>query len=174
VLNAAPHSEFDGVRVDGSRVGVRRPFAWRLYCPRTGRRMAVLEGPAHPGGARAFAVLVAIHKQKQQANPVMYQGGARDSRITPTAKKGGGAYDQSAKPKYYIELDGAGHLAWTNLNRTYVASIDAYCVAFFDAYLKGPEGRPDQTVKCRPSQGRQRFTLCRAGLVTRSAVCATP
>jgi hypothetical protein len=33
-----------------------------------------------------------------------------------------------------MERDGAGHFAWTNLNRMYVA-IDSYSVAFFDAYL---------------------------------------
>jgi predicted dienelactone hydrolase len=115
--------------------------------------------------------------KEQRANlniPVMYQGGTGDSVVTPTVKKSGGAYDQSAKPKYYIEFDGAGHFAWTHLNRTYVASINKYSVPFYDAYLKGQKGRPDQTVKCRPSQGRQRFTLRRVGLLTRDAACATP
>jgi predicted dienelactone hydrolase len=69
--------------------------------------------------------------------PVMYQGGTRDFGVTPMVKKQGGAYDQSSKPRYYVELDGAGHFAWTDLNRAYIASIDAYSVAFFDAYLKG-------------------------------------
>jgi predicted dienelactone hydrolase len=68
--------------------------------------------------------------------PVMYQGGTRDFAITPMVKKADGAYDQSKKPKFYVELDGAGHFAWTDLNRTYVSSIDAYSVAFFDAYLR--------------------------------------
>jgi predicted dienelactone hydrolase len=68
--------------------------------------------------------------------PVMYQGGTRDFAITPMVKKADGAYDQPKKPKFYVELDGAGHFAWTDLNRTYVSSIDAYSVAFFDAYLR--------------------------------------
>jgi hypothetical protein len=78
--------------------------------------------------------------KEQRANlniPVMYQGGTGDSVVTPTVKKSGGAYDQSAKPKYYIEFDGAGRFAWTNRNRTYVASINKYSVPFYDAYLKG-------------------------------------
>jgi predicted dienelactone hydrolase len=76
--------------------------------------------------------------------PVMYQGGTRDFGITPTVKKAQGAYDQSRAPKYYVELDGAGHFAWTDLNRAYVSTIDAYSVAFFDAYLKN---RKDGLVK---------------------------
>jgi hypothetical protein len=35
-----------------------------------------------------------------------------------------------------VEFDGAGHLAWTDLNKRYQEVIDAYCVAFFDRYLK--------------------------------------
>jgi len=35
-------------------------------------------------------------------------------------------------------------LARTNLNRTYVASINKYSVAFFDAY---PKGRKDDLTK---------------------------
>jgi len=66
----------------------------------------------------------------------MYQGGTRDSGITPTLKKREGAYDQSKAPKFYVELDRAGHFAWTDLNHAYVSTIDAYSVAFFDAYLK--------------------------------------
>jgi predicted dienelactone hydrolase len=73
---------------------------------------------------------------KDVSVPVMYQGGTRDFGITPTVKKTQGAFDQSRAPKFYVELDGAGHFAWTDLNRAYVSTIDAYSVAFFDAYLK--------------------------------------
>ncbi len=69
--------------------------------------------------------------------PVMYQGGTRDFGITPFVRRSGGSFDQSARPKFYVELDGAGHLAWTNANARYHDVIDLYSVAFFDAYLKG-------------------------------------
>ena len=69
--------------------------------------------------------------------PVMYQGGTRDLGVTPTVRRFNGAYDLSSAPKYYVEFDGAGHFAWTNLNREYVELIDEYSVAFFDRYLKG-------------------------------------
>ncbi len=74
--------------------------------------------------------------------PVMYQGGTLDFGITPTVKRFNGAYDLSSSPKFYVEFDGAGHLAWTNLNKRYQELIDSYSVAFFDRYLKG-ETDPD-------------------------------
>ena len=69
--------------------------------------------------------------------PVMYQGGTADRGETPVVKREGGVYDRSSKPKYFVELDGAGHFAWTDLNQRYQGLIGAYSVAFFDHYLKG-------------------------------------
>ena len=66
----------------------------------------------------------------------MYQGGTLDMGITPFVAKANGVYDQTRPPKYYIELDGAGHMAWTDLLSTYHAAILDYTVAFFDRYLK--------------------------------------
>jgi len=82
--------------------------------------MAVLAGSARQGGSRAFAVFVAILEQRA-ARKFEYSsdvsGRHARSGVTPTVKKNGGAYDQSVKPKYYVELDGTGHFVWTNLNR---------------------------------------------------------
>ena len=69
--------------------------------------------------------------------PVMYQGGTRDFGITPFVRRSGGSFDQSARPKFYVELDGARHLAWTDANVRFHDIVDAYSVAFFDTYLKG-------------------------------------
>jgi predicted dienelactone hydrolase len=68
--------------------------------------------------------------------PVMYQGGTRDMGITPTVRRAKGAFDQSSAPKYYVEFNGAGHLAWTGLNRRFQSTIEDYSVAFLDWYLK--------------------------------------
>lgn len=68
--------------------------------------------------------------------PVMYQGGTRDIGITPFVKKAGGAYDQSPVPKYFVEFDGAGHLAWSDLRDTDHDGIVEYARAFLDRYLK--------------------------------------
>jgi predicted dienelactone hydrolase len=69
--------------------------------------------------------------------PVMYQGGTLDFGITPFVRRAGGAYDLTSSPKYFVELDGAGHFAWTNLNRSYQSVINEYAITFFDQYLKG-------------------------------------
>jgi len=68
--------------------------------------------------------------------PVMYQGGTRDLGITPSVRRLSGAYDRSSAPKYYVELRGAGHFAWSDLNPKFQAIISEYGVAFFDQYLK--------------------------------------
>jgi predicted dienelactone hydrolase len=80
---------------------------------------------------------VAHRTLKGLSAPVMYQGGTRDPGITPAVRKPMGAYDQSPMPKYFVEFDGAGHLAWTNLTSTAHAQIIAYSLAFMNHYLKG-------------------------------------
>jgi pimeloyl-ACP methyl ester carboxylesterase len=47
--------------------------------------------------------------------PVMYQGGTRDIGITPSVGKRGGCYAQTSAPAHFVDLDGAGHFAWTDL-----------------------------------------------------------
>jgi predicted dienelactone hydrolase len=74
--------------------------------------------------------------------PVMYQGGTLDFGITPALHKAMGAYDLSPMPKYYVELKGAGHLAWTHLRRTFHAPIVAHSLAFLDHYVRGSAGSP--------------------------------
>jgi predicted dienelactone hydrolase len=84
------------------------------------------------------------------AAPVMYQGGTRDIGITPLLNKGNGAYPQSPAPKYFVEFDGAGHFAWTDLNRKYQGAIVDYSRAFLDRYLKG---KPFPAALTRPHPG---------------------
>ncbi len=69
--------------------------------------------------------------------PIMYQGGTLDIAISPYVRRPGGAYDLTSAPKYFLDLAGAGHLAWTNLDKSYQSTINDYAVAFFDRYLKG-------------------------------------
>jgi len=92
--------------------------------------------------------------------PFMYQGGTLDLGITPWIKKDGGAYDQSNPPKFFLELQGAGHMAWTNficksyptlsscveLNPT-VHAINYYGIAFLNKYLKNDQGVEELTGK---------------------------
>lgn len=75
--------------------------------------------------------------------PVMYQGGTRDLGITPGIKRKGGSYDQSPKPKYFIELERAGHFAWTDLSTEGVHdTINHYAIEFLDYYLKDGAAPP--------------------------------
>jgi len=74
--------------------------------------------------------------------PVMYQGGTTDVGITPTVKRPNGAYQLSSVPKYFVEFQGAGHFAWTNVNPLFQDLIDRYSVAFFNRYLGGQQN-PD-------------------------------
>ncbi len=140
VLNAVLGSEkFEGIPVDRNRVGIAGHSLGGYTV------LGLAGGWASWRDPRVEAVLALspycspfIAKKRLQhiEIPVMYQGGSRDFGITPTVKKTEGAYDQSKVPKFYVELDGAGHFAWTDLKRAYVSTIDAYSVAFFDAYLK--------------------------------------
>ena len=85
--------------------------------------------------------------------PVMYQGGTRDVGITPSVAKAGGAYELTPAPKYFVEFDGAGHFAWTDLRDSDHAAIVAYSLAFVNHYVRGEpyygqltERRPEVTV----------------------------
>jgi predicted dienelactone hydrolase len=86
--------------------------------------------------------------------PVMYQGSTRDSGVTPMLHKSGGSYDQTSVPKYYVEFDKAGHLAWTDICGTAHAQIVSYSLAFMNHYVKGePAGR----LLTHPSPGVVQF-----------------
>jgi hypothetical protein len=67
----------------------------------------------------------------------MYQGGTLDIGITPYVRRPGGAYDLTSSPKYFVEFAGAGHFAWTNVDKSQIPAINRYSLAFFDRYLKG-------------------------------------
>jgi len=82
--------------------------------------------------------------------PLMYQGAQGDLFITPFVRGPRGAYGMSNPPKYYMELKGGTHFAWTDLvcfgsstvstcliAKPNARMIDSYGIAFFDEYLKG-------------------------------------
>lgn len=74
------------------------------------------------------------------AVPVMYQTGTRDIGIGPMLLRRGG-FDRTGKindaRKYLVELKGAGHFAWTELNPAFQKTIADYAIAFFDRELRG-------------------------------------
>ncbi len=69
--------------------------------------------------------------------PVMYQGGTLDLVFTPPLRMTGGAFDLSPPPKYYVEIEGAAHFAWTDSSPVEKDAIVSYAIAFFDRYVKG-------------------------------------
>jgi len=146
VLDAVVHGQsFQAVTIDRERIGIAGHSlggytalglagGWPAW--KDGRIKAVLALSPH------CSPYVLKGDLGHMDVPVMYQGGTRDLGETPVVKRAGGAYDLSSAPKYYVELNGAGHFAWTNLNQRYQEMIDAYSVAFFDRYLKGQKA-PD-------------------------------
>ena len=74
--------------------------------------------------------------------PVMYQSGTLDFGVTPALHRVSGAFDQSPSPKYFVEFEGAGHFAWTNVGRADRDGIVAYSLAFLDRYVKGSPAAP--------------------------------
>jgi predicted dienelactone hydrolase len=106
-----------------------------------------------------FSPYVAPYVAKQRAPfirvPVMYQGGTRDSRITPDLRRAGGMYEMTKSPKYYVELKDFGHFDWTVMvcGRGATAAgcadtgrarpVNQYAIPFLNHYVKGTGPAPD-------------------------------
>jgi len=149
VLNEVLREEtFQGVPVDRARIGIAGHSLGGYTA------LGVAGGWPSWKDSRIKAVLALSphcspfvdHGSLKLDIPVMYQGGTRDLGETPVVRKANGAYDRSSAPKYYVELDGAGHFAWTDFNHSYADAINAYSIAFFDRYLKGSGQRDGLTL----------------------------
>ena len=107
--------------------------------------------------------------------PVMYQGGTLDVGITPSLGRAGGVYDVSPAPKYFVELEGAGHLAWTDLRAAAHGAINAYAIAFLDHYVLGAAAAPTLTqALSRVSELRYDSELGHGGTPARRGTSAMP
>jgi predicted dienelactone hydrolase len=71
--------------------------------------------------------------------PVMYQTGTRDLGIAPFLKRADGAYDRTPSPAWLVEFEGAGHFAWTDLQKATQQDIADYSLWFLDRTLKGSD-----------------------------------
>jgi predicted dienelactone hydrolase len=148
VLNAVLAAKaFEGIPVDASRVGsaghslsehtvLGLAGGWTSWKDRRIKAALALSSHCSPFLAKGDLETVDV--------PRMYQGGTQDFCESPLMRKPGRAYDKTSKPKFYVQFAGAGHFVWTNLNRRYQTSSEAYGVAFFDAYLKGETKRLSQ------------------------------
>ena len=78
--------------------------------------------------------------------PVMFQGGTKDFGITPFVSRAQGSYDQALAPKYFVDFEGASHLAVDGTDWQGSSGRDRrYSEAFLDHYLKGDPASPDLT-----------------------------
>ena len=71
--------------------------------------------------------------------PVMYQTGGFDPVFTRPLKR---AFDESPTPKYYVEIERAWHLAWTDVGRVHGDQIVANAIAFLDMHVKSAHSHP--------------------------------
>lgn len=74
--------------------------------------------------------------------PVMYQAGADDLIFTPPLTGARGGYAVSPAPKYFVEIAGAGHFAFTDERLFGRDAIVAYAIAFLDRHVKGAAESP--------------------------------
>jgi predicted dienelactone hydrolase len=140
VLNAAlKEKSFEGVLVDGSRVG--------LAGHSLGGYTALGLAGAWPSwkDPRIKAVLTLspfcapFFKNGDMGHlgmPVMFQGGTGDTQVTPTVARPGGGYDLTSPPKCFVEFSKAGHFAWASANPLHDL-MEQYALAFLERYLKG-------------------------------------
>ena len=139
---------FQGVRVDANRAGIAGHSlggytalgiagAWPSWKDARVKAVLALSPYTEPFVTKGNLAHMKV--------PVMFQGGTLDFGVSPIVRRPGGAYDCSSTPKYYVEFQGAGHLAWTGLNPRFHDMIDRYSVAFFDRYLKA-DASGDQLV----------------------------
>lgn len=111
--------------------------SWRLKDP--GPRAVLALSPY----SEPFAIRVSL---RGISAAVMYQGGTRDSGMTPVIKRSGGVFDLSLAPAWFVEFDGAGHLAWTDQSGALHNDIRHYSIGFMNRYLR--DGKtPDITTK---------------------------
>jgi predicted dienelactone hydrolase len=76
--------------------------------------------------------------------PVMYQGGTRDTGITPSVKKDGGCFDKTSAPAWFVEFDGVGHFGWTDIEQDAQTRVADYSIRFLDRALRHATETIDQ------------------------------
>ncbi|MDR3418278.1 MAG: alpha/beta fold hydrolase [Nevskia sp.] len=153
LLDHLLHSPEFGPRIDAQRIGLighslggytvlGMAGGWKSWYEPRVRAVLALSPYADPYLAKG--ALARLHV------PVMYQGAQYDMFMTAAISKPNGFYDQTAPPKYYVQLNGGTHFAWTNFlcgngrsvtqcvqQDPSAAVIDAYALAFFQKYLQG-------------------------------------
>lgn len=101
---------------------------------------------------------------KNLGAPVMYQIGTLDPLFSLPIGPSGFAFEQTPPPKYLVEIDGAAHLAWTDLGTTARDAIVDYASAFFDRHVLD---RPFSDALEQRRNGVSSFVMSEAAKVPR-------
>jgi hypothetical protein len=83
------------------------------------------------------------------AVPVMYQAGGFDPAFTRAVHR---AFDESPFPKYYVEINKAWHLAWTDVGGMHRSEIVANAITFLDMYVKAAVSGPTAATDLVPDK----------------------
>jgi predicted dienelactone hydrolase len=78
----------------------------------------------------------AINGNLRLGVPIMYQGGTRDLGVTPSIRKSDGCFAKTSGPAIFVEFNGAGHFAWTDVQDTAQDLITEYSLEFLDRYVR--------------------------------------
>ncbi len=125
---------------DRDRIGLVGHSPRRLHRSRSCRRLAELAHQRHQGGGRPLSLVRALRRQpysRRHRNSHRISGAAPWIWPSPpTVKRKGGCYEGTPSPTAFIELSGAGHLAWTDLTRKYQQQVTRYTLAWLDHYVR--------------------------------------
>ncbi len=137
VLDAAlAGKSFEGVQYNPVRVGLAGHSFRRIYGFGAGRGLAVVEKVTRIKAVLALSPFCTPFIEKGMLNqmniPVMYQGGWIDFGVAGIVAAAHGRLRSFRRiPKYYVELQGAGHFAWTDLNKSFQKPIDTFTALRF-------------------------------------------
>jgi predicted dienelactone hydrolase len=107
--------------------------SWKMEAPRP-RAVVALSPYSHPFNLKGDIAGLDL--------PVMYQTGTMDVGIAPFLKGPKGTFARTSSPAYFVEIVGANHFTWTNLNKQKWKEdlIAYYCVSFLNKFVKQESG----------------------------------
>lgn len=115
--------------------------SWRMQDPRP-RAVLALSPYSHPFNLKGDISGLDL--------PVMYQTGTTDLGVAPFLKGATGTFAKTSSPAYLVEIAGANHFSWTNLNKQKWKEdlINHYSVSFLNKFVKDdPTAKPEDKLK---------------------------
>lgn len=115
--------------------------SWKMQDPRP-RAVLALSPYSHPFNLKGDISELDL--------PVMYQTGTTDLGVAPFLKGAKGTFAKTSSPAYLVEIAGANHFSWTNLNKQKWKEdlINHYSVSFLNKFVKDdPTAKPEAKLK---------------------------